>query len=258
MTNFKSKIIEIRYIIITFISLLGIVGIMLLDPLAQDLEYHQFNDQRTFLGIPNFLNVITNVPFLLLGVSGLYSIFRSHRINLIDDMKVAYILFFAGVSLVAFGSGYYHLSPDNTTLVWDRLPMTFAFMALFSIIIGEFISSRIGKLTLWPLIVFGVFSIFYWNYTESNGEGDLRLYVLVQFLPLLLIPLILLLFKPSFTRPSGYWLLLFSYVFAKVFEYFDEAVQNSFFILSGHSIKHLIAALGVFFLLKAYNNREPI
>jgi len=86
--NYKSKIIEIRYLVITVVSLLGIVGIMLLDPLAQDLEYHQFNDQRTFLGIPNFLNVITNVPFLLVGVFGLYSIFRSHRINLINDMEI--------------------------------------------------------------------------------------------------------------------------------------------------------------------------
>lgn len=256
MSNFKSKIIEIRYIIITFISLLGIAGVMLLDPIAQDLSYHQFKDQRTIFNLYNFWNVVSNILFLLVGFAGLYSIIQSHRIRLISDMKIAYIMFFIGVSLVAFGSGYYHLSPDNTTLVWDRLPMTFAFMALFSIIIGEFISSRVGKLALWPLIVFGVFSVFYWHITESNGEGDLRLYLLVQFLPLLLIPLILLLFTPSFTHTSGYWLLLCAYVFAKVFEYFDEAVLNSLFVLSGHSIKHLIAALGICFLLNAYNNRE--
>lgn len=256
MSNFKSKVIEIRYIIIIFFSLFGIVGVMLLDPIAQDLSYHQFKDQRTIFNFSNFWNVVSNILFLLVGITGLYSIIQSHRIRLISDMKIAYIMFFIGVSLVAFGSGYYHLSPDNTTLVWDRLPMTFAFMALFSIIIGEFISSRVGKLALWPLIAFGVFSIFYWNYTESNGEGDLRLYILVQFLPLLLIPLILLFFTPRFTHTSGYWLLWCAYIFAKVFEYFDETILNSLFILSGHSLKHLIAALGIYFLLKAYSNRE--
>ena len=253
--NDKFKVIDIRYTAITVVLLIVIVAVVMLDPMAQDLKYHQFHDQRTFLNIPNFWNVISNIPFLLIGVIGLYSIFRSHRINLIQDMKAAYIVFFSGVSLVALGSGYYHLSPDNETLVWDRLPMTLAFMALFSIIIGEFISARWGKRVLWPLVIFGMYSIFYWHITESKGEGDLRLYVLVQFLPLLLIPLILVLFTPKFTHTRGYWILLCAYVFAKFFEYFDGVVLNNLTILSGHSIKHLVAALGIYFLLNAYNNR---
>jgi len=81
------------------------------------------------------------------------------------------------------------------------------------------------------------------------------LYVLVQFLPLLLIPLILVLFTPKFTHTRGYWILLCAYVFAKFFEYFDGVVLNNLTILSGHSIKHLVAALGIYFLLNAYNNR---
>jgi len=135
--------------------------------------------------------------------------------------------------------------------------MTVVFMALFSVIIGEFTSVRLGKTVLWPLIIFGLFSIIYWHSTEVKGEGDLRLYVLVQFLPMIVIPLILLFFKPKFTRISSYWLLLCAYILAKVFEYFDEAIYNMQSLLSGHSIKHLVAAFGVLFLLKAYNNREP-
>lgn len=45
---------------------------------------------------------------------------------------------------------------------------------------------------------------------------------------------------------------------AKVFEYFDEAIFNLLPLLSGHSIKHVIAAVGIFMLLKAYRNREKI
>lgn len=246
----------IRYFAITVVSLIGIVGVAMLDPIAQDLEYHQFNDERIFLNIPNFWNVITSLPFLIIGISGIYSIVYSHKITLIEEMKAAYLLFFIGISMIAFGSGYYHMSPNNETLVWDRLPMTIAFMALFSIMIAEFISTRIGKLALWPLIVLGIYSIIYWNYTENYGEGDLRLYILVQFLPLLLIPLILLLFRSKFTSTNGYWILLCTYILAKVFEYFDGAVASSLFSLSGHSIKHLIVSLGLYFLLRAYNNRD--
>jgi len=242
--------------VIALISILGIVSVLMLDPIAQNLEYHLFKDQRTIFGIPNFWNVISNLPFLLVGIMGLHSIFRSHTIRIIAEMKTAYILFFLGVSLVAFGSGYYHLWPSNESLLWDRLPMTVAFMALFSIVINEFTSFHLGKFSLWPLVFFGAFSVLYWHNTESNGEGDLRLYILVQFLPLLLIPLMLLFFKSKFTNTNGYWILLFAYVLAKAFEYFDKEIHN-IILLSGHCLKHVVAALGVLFLLKAYNNREP-
>jgi len=246
------------YITIILVSIFAIVGVLMLDPIAQDLEYHQFIDQRNIFAIPNFWNVISSLPFLLVGVMGLKRIFYSHRIRLIEDIKVAYVLFFSGVSLVTFGSGYYHFSPSNSSLVWDRLPMTIAFMALFSIIISEFVSLKLGKILLWPLIAFGVYSVFYWHSTEVKGEGDLRLYVLVQFLPVLIIPLILLFFKSKFTDVKAYWILLCAYALAKILEYFDAVIYNVLLLFSGHSLKHVVVALGVLFLLKMYSNREPI
>jgi len=246
------------YIIITLVSISVIAGVLMLDPIVQDLEYHQFIDRRNIFSIPNFWNVISSLPFLLIGVMGLYRIFYSHKIRLITSIKVAYIMFFLGVSLVTFGSAYYHLWPGNMSLVWDRLPMTIAFMALFSIIICEFVSLNLGKVLLWPLIIFGVFSVFYWYSTEVKGEGDLRFYVLVQFLPVLLIPLILLFFDSIFTETKAYWFLLCAYVLAKILEYFDEVVYNALLLFSGHSLKHIVVALGVSFLLKAYSNRQAV
>ena len=245
-----------RYIAINIILFLCIAGVMLLDPIAQNIEYHQFKDQKTFFNIPNFWNVITNLPFLMVGLYGLYSILYTQKLKFIPELKTAYVLFFASVSLVSFGSGYYHLSPDNETLLWDRLPMSFSFMAFISIMIAEFISLRLSKILLWPLVAFGVFSVFYWRYTESVGEGDLRLYILVQFLTILLIPVILLLFRSRFTNVSGYGYLLGAYIVAKLSEYLDVVVDNNLMLLSGHSMKHLFAALGIFILLKSYNNRE--
>ena len=254
----NTKMKNIGLVAITLCSILGIVGVLMLDPIEQDIGYHTFVDQRALLGIPNFWNVISNIPFLLVGIMGLYSIFILQRIVFITELKIAYTLFFLGVSLVAFGSGYYHLWPNNASLVWDRLPMTIAFMALFSIIIGEFTSTKLAKFTLWPLVAFGAFSVLYWYSTESSGEGDLRLYILVQFLPILVIPLILIFFKSKYTHTSGYWYLLLAYVLAKGLEHFDESINNILFSLSGHSLKHVVAALGILFLLKAYNKRTLI
>jgi len=134
--------------------------------------------------------------------------------------------------------------------------MTIAFMALFVAIIGEFISIRAGRLLLWPLLICGVSSVIYWHFTEIRGEGDLRPYILVQFLPILLIPLIMLLFNPVFTRTWGYWLLLGSYLLAKVLEHFDAAIFEIAPLLSGHSLKHVTAACGVFLMIEAYKRRR--
>ena len=243
-------------VVIALVSVFGIVVVSFLDPIAQNPEYHLFEDNRVVLGVPNFWNVISNLPFLIVGLTGMLAIHRSHKVLCIAEIKTAYSLFFLSVSLISLGSVYYHLAPDNGTLVWDRLPMTVAFMALLSIVIAEFISAHLGRLALWPLIIIGVSSVVYWYITERNGEGDLRLYALVQFLPMLVIPIILLFFKSTFTNISGYWYLLFAYSVAKVCEYFDEAIYGELHFLSGHSLKHLTAALAVFLLYRSYENRQ--
>ncbi|MDM8545962.1 ceramidase domain-containing protein [Candidatus Venteria ishoeyi] len=222
------------------------------NPIAQDLSYHLFKDTREISGVPNFWNVFSNLPFLLLGLLGLYKI---NKLQLVSDLKIAYILLFMGSALVALGSAYYHLWPNNQTLVWDRLPMTIAFMALFSIIIAEFISIRLGRWLLWPLILLGMASVVYWHLTESWGQGDLRYYALVQFFPILAIPVILLCFRPSYTRVFAYWWLLLAYLLAKLFEMLDAEIYQ-ILPVSGHSLKHVLAALGLYILLKAYEQRH--
>ena len=152
---------------------------MLLAPIAQDPAYHDFADRRGLLGIPGFLNIATNLAFLAVGVAGMF--LCAVRKNL--GARQAWLACFTGVTLVFFGSTYYHLAPDNGTLVWDRLPMSIGFMALSVAVLGDYINPRLEKTLLAPAIVLGLASVIWWHYT-----GDLRPYVLVQFLPLLLLP----------------------------------------------------------------------
>lgn len=254
----KTKKQKLGLVAIALTSVLGFVGVFFMDPISQDPNYHLFEDSRVVLGIPNFWNVVSNLPFLAVGMAGMLGIRRLHIVRHIGEIETAYRLFFLSVSLISLGSVYYHLVPDNVTLVWDRLPMTVAFMTLLSIVIAEFISVHVGKLVLWPLIIVGVFSVLIWYVTEINGEGDLRLYALVQFLPMFVIPLILLFFKSTFTNISGYWYLLCVYAVAKLFEYFDAEIYAILHLLSGHSLKHLAAALAVFLLYRSYLNRESM
>lgn len=150
-----------------------------------------------------------------------------------------------------FGSGYYHLSPDNHTLVWDRLPMTIAFMALFSLLLHERVLPTQKTITLIPLLIIGAASVFYWDWTESQGKGDLRLYALVQFLPILLIPLILWLYPKRYLNGTN---LLWAFVFyfaAKLLEHFDGLIYERLDVISGHSVKHISAAVAVLFIIYA-------
>ena len=180
---------RVRIAILATVSIAAIVAVILHGPIPQPPGYHAFADQRALLGIPNFGNVMSNLAFLFVGWAGIRALVGQQPTGIIPSLRRAYLCLFAGIVLVGIGSGYYHLAPSDAALVWDRLPMTIAFMALFAIVIGEHIDPKIGLHVLAPLMVVGAGSVLYWHLS-----GDLRPYVVVQFLPLLLVPLILLLY----------------------------------------------------------------
>ena len=241
---------------IGLLALAFIAVVALLEPIPQDVGYHQFVDTSSVLGIANGLNTLSNLPFILVGIFGLIDLAKGSSVRYLSKLKLAYGLLFLGSILVGFGSGYYHLHPDNDTLIWDRLPMTVAFMALFAIIVAEFVSERMGAAMLWPAIALGAASVLYWAYTEAHQQGDLRPYVIVQFLPMLIIPVVLLAFPSRFTHISGYWYLLLCYLLAKAAEHFDGQIFALLGFVSGHSLKHLLAALGLLVLALSYRQRE--
>ncbi|MGR9051024.1 MAG: ceramidase domain-containing protein, partial [Gammaproteobacteria bacterium] len=214
-----------RYGVPVVLLLLAASVLLGLPPIAQDPSYHQFADQRRLFGIDHFFNVVSNVPFVIVGALGLADLYRSPlRGVLIGEMLAAYRLFFFGVALVGIGSAYYHLAPSNATLVFDRLPMTIAFMAFFTVILAEYVSVPKAKALLYPLLILGIFSVVYWHFSEQSGHGDLRLYGLVQFLPLAILPVILTFYPARFSHGSYYWLFFGCYALAKAFEHFDTDI----------------------------------
>ena len=225
-----------------------LLAILSLDPIAQDQAYHRFADDRGLAGIPNFLDVMSNLVFALVGVAGLRVCLRTD----VGVARAAWCTLFAGVALVSIGSAWYHWAPDDASLVWDRLAMTVGFMGLFVALLAEYVSPRLTSLLV-PAALAGPASVLYWHAT-----GDLRLYAWIQLAPLLCIPVLLALYRGRWTHA---WLLpvaLAGYVLAKLFEAGDAAVfQATGGMVGGHTVKHLLAAAGCYCIVVMLRRRRP-
>jgi hypothetical protein len=248
--------IDNRLKIMLAIIVIAIIVIFSIAPIAQDPAYHNFADQRRIFNIANFFNVLSNLPFVIIGIIGIRLVALHKASSGLAELQAMYLTFFVGVFLTGFGSAYYHYQPDNQTLLWDRLPMTIAFMALFSAIVGEYISTQLAWKLFVPLLIVGMTSVTYWHVTELNGHGDLRAYVLVQFLPILLIPLIVWLFDSKLDNDKYIWGIIGIYSASKLMELCDARLYSMVGSISGHSLKHLTAAFGALIFYWALRERN--
>ncbi|RYR22666.1 hypothetical protein Ahy_B03g067972 isoform A [Arachis hypogaea] len=276
-----------RTVLAWVVAVVCFVVLMIVTPaIPQSQEYHDFADQRTFFGIPNALNVISNFPFMIIGLIGVILCHHGNYFKLsLQGELWGWTCFYVGVAAVAVGSSYYHLKPDDARLVWDRLPMTIAFTSIVAIFIIERIDERKGMISIIPLVLIGIISIVYWRQAYSfvllctrplyywNLEvhslikihcgsqyygdfilwqkffDDLRPYAVVQFAPCIAIPLMAILLPPMYTH-STYWLWAAGfYLLAKVLEAADKVIYEwTHHIVSGHTLKHLSAAMVPVFL----------
>jgi hypothetical protein len=224
------------------IKVLAVAAALLIPAMPQPVAYHDFADHRDVFGIHNFLDVASNVGFLIVGVIGVVvASGRRARFEFAIE-RWPYVIFFVGVTLTAAGSAYYHLTPDNETLFWDRLPMTIAFMALVCSQIVDRISIRLGLTLLIPMLMLGAASVIYWRITERAGVGNVVPYGVLQGYSVVIL-LLLAVLKPSrYTRGKIlYWVFAW-YVLSKILETYDANVFEWTHLVSGHTLKHVAAA----------------
>ena len=236
-----------------------IVAIFLTPRIPQPQSYHHFADQRPWLGIPRFGDVISNLPFAVVGVWGLAFLWRAPAERYFVDPRERWPYYFAflGLLLTAFGSSYYHLAPDNARLVWDRLPMTAVFMSLGAAVIAERISVPTGLRLLPVLLVIGIVSVVEWDLSELHGSGDLRFYAAVQIYAGVVL-LLILIFPPRYTRSSDLLVVVGFYALAKILEIFDRPIFTFLHVVSGHTLKHLAGALAGYGILRMLQKRKPV
>ncbi len=225
-----------------------LIAVMLIGEIRQYQLYHNFADKRSFLGIPNFFDVSSNLLFFFVGIIGSLYSYKQVR----SEARYSWITLFAGVTLVSFGSGYYHWNPNDATLVWDRLPMMIGFMGLFSAVLTEFLNPKIEKFMLLPAVIIGLLSVIYWHYTD-----DLRFYIWLQSVTFLVITVVLFMYEARYTL-SRYLLYAFGlFILSKFTELYDKElyyVTNN--LLSGHTLKHIFAAISVYYLYLMLKRRE--
>jgi hypothetical protein len=235
------------------VALLLVAALALHGPITQWADYHAFADTRTWLGLPNAENVLSNLPFAVIGLWGLNALAGAT-----DARRHAWRVSAAAVFFTAFGSAAYHWAPGNGALVFDRLPIAWACAALTCALLAERVDPRWAR----PMPILGALvaasaAVGWWWLTEQRGTGDLRPYLFVQFLPMLLVPAVALLKLPTRSASAlaqrDWWVVLGLYAAAKLMELADANILEALVITSGHTLKHLLAAGAAWWLLRAAN-----
>jgi hypothetical protein len=245
-------------LVVVVLILIALSAVILAGPaIPQDPGYHRMADTRCMLGIPNLLNVVSNVPFAVVGAAGLIVVFRRQCAP--PQRRGPFAAVFAGTALTALGSAYYHLAPDNTRLVWDRLPMSLVCAGLLTVMVAECGDAAAARRLFVPLLALAPSTVLYWQWSETHGAGDLRPYAIVQYGTLVAIVLLLALFGRRIEGAVHFAGAVLAYGFAKVLELADGPIfAITGHAVSGHTLKHLTAAIGLAFIAALIRGRSRI
>lgn len=244
------------------LSIAVMMAALLLPPVAQPIDYHQFADQRSFLNIPNFNDVVSNLAFLLSGGAGLVFLIHVYQVPVQKAFRnkvecLPYGVLFLSVTASGLGSMVYHWAPDNAYLLWDRLPIAMGITALLAATLAERVSTALGLWSLPCLVTLGGLSVLYWHWTEQQGAGNLNFYIVTQFYSILLIVLLSLFYPSCYTHEKDIYQVIAVYAVAKLAEILDMQIYSlTGYFISGHTLKHLLAALAVYRIVKTLQKRE--
>jgi len=225
-------------------------GMVLHGPIPQLAHYHEFADSRSWLGVPHAADVLSNVPFALVGLWAAVRLSRPGVRERLGRAWAGYALLALALFATAFGSGYYHWAPDNARLVWDRLPIALACAGLLAGVHAE-THARARPWLLPLLALFAIASVAWWSFTEARGSGDLRPYLLLQAAPLVLVPLWQAIARSPRRSRIAFGIAIALYALAKVAELEDAPIFHATGFVSGHTVKHLLAALAAAVIARA-------
>lgn len=225
----------------------------------QMAHYHAFADQRALWGVPHAMDVLSNLPFAVAGVWGLLALRGMGRVGGVSRAaqgahRLLAGLFFCGLIVTAVCSSIYHLQPGNGTLALDRLGMVVAFAGLSGLAVADRISARAGRRLATAMLVAGPLAVLTWAHT-----GNLLPWSVLQGGGMLLL-LALLACKPK----AGAWgvpiaAVVAWYAVAKLLELGDHQVfdfTNAW--VSGHSLKHIVAALAAWPVVSVMHNAQKM
>jgi hypothetical protein len=252
---------RLRLGILFSVCLVAVLALLFVPRIPLGRSYHNFADTRTLFSIPNAFDVLSNIPFILVGAWGvLWLLTPRARASFLDPReRTPWLLFFLGVLCTGFGSFWYHMAPSNNRLPWDLIPMTCSFISLLIVTWMERVSLRTGYAALLPLLLAGVSTVVYWYVTHALGHGDYKFYLFLQFFSPVVLVLLLALFPPRYSGTRFLVLAFALYVAAKLFELGDFPIYRRLgHAVSGHSLKHVTAAVACYCILEMLRRRHPL
>jgi hypothetical protein len=257
---FSTRAKRERLAIVVAITSVALIALFVYPPVSLGPRYHIFADNRTVLGIPNGINVLSNIPFMIVGLWGSFWLASASSARAFHTKleRLVYSVFFWGVAITGVGSFWYHIVPNNDRLPFDLLPMTCSYMAMLTAITIERLGGAIGRAVFAPLLILGCASVGYWYLTEMRGHGDYRFYLFVQFFPPLLIGTMIFLFPPTYTGTKYLVAAFVLFVIAKILEICDDQIYRSAHVVSGHALKHVTAAIACYPLLLMLQRRHAV
>ena len=209
--------------------------------IAQPAHYNDFADHSALLGIPHAADVLSNAGFALVAIWGWLALWPRRNGDQLRAGWPGYRLFLIGLFLTAFGSAFFHLAPGNGRLTWDMLPIALAGAGLLVGVRGDTQPGSKAELEAIGLALYAIASVAWWVTTDRHGAGDLRPYLLLQVLPLILIPLWQWIYRAPRADRVAFATAMALYVVAKLAEVLDHQIANTLQFVSGHTLKHLIA-----------------
>ncbi len=228
----------------TFLVLFAAGALVWYGPITQLPHYHDFADRRSLFDLPNGLDVLSNLGFALVALWGLIRLTPQRRHSALNNGWPGYLLFLLALLLTACGSSFYHLAPDNTRLIWDRIPIALACVGLLVAVWSELRPGIDARGLTAQLGVLAVISVFWWYFSGEAGEGgDLRPYLFFQCAPLLLIPLWQWIYRAPRRDRFVFGMAILCYAAAKAAELNDQLLFSELGTISGHSLKHILATL---------------
>jgi len=236
-------------------------GIFLIVKIPQNPEWLQFADHRSFLGIPNFGDVVSNIFIVCIAISGLRFVWKSQVKSYAFEFaweRISPTVFFFGILVKGLGAMWFHVEPNVTRITWDQLPMTFVFIGIFGVLIGDRIRSNTINELCGPILFLTAVSVGWWVWVKTNGDGmsDLEPYLFVQIFPSFTMLMILIFFPGRYTHQRDYWRVLVFYASSGFFGAYDWQTFDVLKILSGQSIEHILLAGGAWQLISMFQKRK--
>jgi hypothetical protein len=229
----------LKIAILVGLAVAGAALLWAIGPIERTTYTVSFADQRAVFGVPHFFNIVSNLPFAIVGAIGLAGLGRRPA-----ELRPALAVLYAGIFLTAFGSAYHHLAPSFDRLLWDRLPMTLAFAGVLAAALADRVDVRAAGPWLAPIVAAAMASAIYWHAT-----GQLRPYVFVQGYPMIAVPAMLLLYPRRHLDGRHFFAAVAVYGLAKICERHDAEIFELGNLVSGHTLKHLVAGWATWHLV---------